>query len=138
MLGNTTYLPGASVLITDIGQQPPSNRSEPGSTLVCVTSNVNTACCRTSDNNENNTHGGAMGDYYYPNKSIVVRGNAIGNATNTFSRYGYTQQVRLGSIGNPVGPFGNYSCIVPDEHTGNTTIAFIYIYSGNLINVILL
>ena len=51
MLKSSTYIPGASVLISDIGPQL-ANRSNPGSTLVCVTTDVNTACCRERDNNK--------------------------------------------------------------------------------------
>ena len=133
MLGNTIYLPGDSVLITDIGEQLLENRAVVGSTLVCVTTNVNTDCCRSSDNFNSNPYGGAVGDYYYPNNSIVIRGNAIEIGTNTFSRYGYTHQVRLASVGNPLGPLGNYSCIVPDGLTGMNVSASIIIYAGNSI-----
>ena len=38
-VGNKEYLSGQLVNITDIGGQP-ANRSDPGSTLVCVTTNV--------------------------------------------------------------------------------------------------
>ena len=65
MLENNVYIPGDSVPITDIGPQP-GNRSDAGSTLVCVTTNVNTACCRGSD-------GGAIGEWYYPNGTRVPR-----------------------------------------------------------------
>ena len=123
MLNNTIYLPGDSVLITDIGAQLLEDRTVVGSTLVCVTTNVNTHCCRGSD-------GGAVGDYYYPNNSMVIRGNAIEIGTNTFSRYGYTEQVRLASVGNPLGPLGSYSCIVPDGLTGVDVSASINIYAG--------
>jgi len=36
------------VCISDIGPQP-ADRSHPGSTLVCVTTNVNTACGKVTD-----------------------------------------------------------------------------------------
>ena len=109
MLGNTIYLPGDSVLITDIGQLP-DLRSDPGSTLVCVTSNVNTQCCRGSDE-------GNVGEWFYPNGSMVPRVNTIGSAVNLVARFGYTHQVRLGSVGSPTGPLGVYRCDVPDKTT---------------------
>ena len=133
MLNNTIYLPGDSLVITDIGEQQLDNRPEPGSTLLCITTNVNSDCCRNSDNPNSNPYGGPVGDYYYPNNSIVIRGNAIGSATNTFSRYGNAQQVRLASVGNPLGPLGSYSCIVPDGLTGMDVSASIIIYAGNSI-----
>ena len=49
MLNGAIHLSGASVLISDIGLQP-ADRSDPGSTFVCVTNNVNTACCIVNDN----------------------------------------------------------------------------------------
>ena len=61
MLGNNIYFPGDS---TDIGEQQLNNRPDPGSTLVCVTTNVNTACCRSGDN----TNGGALGDFIGPDE----------------------------------------------------------------------
>ena len=119
MLGTKIYLPGGSVLITDIGEQEESDRSNAGSTLVCVTSNVNTACCRGKD-------GGNGGDWFYPNGSMVLRANAIGSAMNVFARYGYTHHVRLGIVGTPTGPLGVYQCDVPDE-TGTIVSASINI-----------
>ena len=107
MLGNTIYLPGDSVLITDIGQQP-ADCAEAGSSLVCVTSNVNTQCCRGKDN----PNGGAVGEWFYPNGSMVPRPNTI--STDIFARYAYTHHVRLVSIGSPTGPHGAYRCDVPD------------------------
>ena len=117
MLGNTIYLPGDSVLITDIGQQP-VDRSDPGSTLVCVTSNVNTQCCRGRD-------GGNVGEWFYPNGSMVPRVNTIGSAVNIVARY--THQVRLGIVGAPTGPLGVYRCDVPDGTTGTNVSASINI-----------
>ena len=58
MLRGTIYLPGSTVLITNIGTQGGTDPDQPGNTLVCVTTNINTQCCRNSDNN----NGGALGD----------------------------------------------------------------------------
>ena len=49
-LHGTVYLPSDTILITDIGSDNTNNRSDPGSSLVCVTTNVNTNCCRSIDN----------------------------------------------------------------------------------------
>ena len=96
-----------------IGNQSQQNRSDAGSTLICDTTNVNTHCCRTDD-------GGTFGDWYYPNGTVISRGrNVLG--TNTFARFAYTQQIRLGKIGNPEGPVGIYQCTVPDINGKITT-----------------
>ena len=106
-MGNKEYLSGQLVNITDIGEQP-ANRSDPGSTLVCVTSNVNMDCCRSSDRSGN----GGIGDWYYPNGSTVNSGSS-GKGQN-FTRYLYRHQVRLASEGVPEGPLGVYRCEIPD------------------------
>ena len=115
ILGNNIYLTGESVVITDIGEQP-ATRSDPGSTLVCVTTNVNTACCRGSD-------GGSVGDWFYPDGSMVPRSNNVGSSTNIFTRFGYTHQVRLGIVGTPSEPLGAYRCDVPDGMNGTITVS---------------
>ena len=126
MLGtNIIYLPGDSVLITDIGEQP-ITRSDAGSTLVCVTTNVNTQCCRNGDKN-NNPNGGAVGEWFYPDGSMVPRANNIGSSTNIFARFPYTQHVRLSSVGTPTGPLGVYRCDVPNGTTGSNVSASINI-----------
>ena len=119
MLGNNIYLPGDSVFITDIGEQP-VNRTDAGSTLVCVTNNVNTQCCRGAD-------GGNVGEWFYPDGSMVSRANNIGSSTNIFARYPYTHHVRLGSVGNATGPLGVYRCDVPHGATGSIVSASINI-----------
>ena len=119
MLGNIIYLPGDSLLITDIGEHP-DLRSDPGSTLVCVTTNVNTQCCRGSD-------GGNVGEWFSPDGSMVPRSNTIVSSTNIFARTGYTHHVRLGIVGTPTGPLGVYRCDVPDGTTGTIVSASINI-----------
>ena len=92
MLNGTIFFDGASVLISDIGSQP-AGRTDPGSTLVCVTTNVNTACCRGGDNNGvTNATAGAVGEWRYPNGTLVPRpgGNVV-----DFTRLGFAHQVRL-------------------------------------------
>ena len=118
-MGNTIYLPGDSVFITDIGQQP-VDRLNPGPTLVCVTTNVNSDCCRGRD-------GGNVGEWYYPNGSMVPRPSHIGSSTDYFTRYGHTHQVRLSTVGTSTGPLGAYRCDVPDGTTGTIVSASINI-----------
>jgi len=106
----------------DIGLQP-ANRSNPGSTLVCVTTNINTACCRAGDNPSNLPNGGAVGKWLYPNGTLVSRPS--GNVVD-FARLHHTQQVRLArlvSVSTP--PLGVYTCEVPTLGDGTFVTATI-------------
>ena len=103
--------------ITDIGSN--ANLSDAGSTLVCMTSNVNTKCCRNSD-------GGRVGEWFYPNGTKVPR-NFGTPADDIFTRSGYTEQVRLNRQANAVGPLGVYRCDVPAEPPGAIISASIMI-----------
>ena len=58
------YLPGDTVLITDIGVFTSS--TDPGTSLVCVTSNVNTECWVID-----NPNGGALGEWHFPDGTII-------------------------------------------------------------------
>ena len=112
MLNGTVYLPGDSILITDIGAQM---STDPGSSLVCGTSNVNTGCCRGTD-------GGNVGEWYFPNGAIVPRNSNAPSAD--FTRSGFTHQVRLNRRNNATSPTGTYECRVPGPETGSVmTIA---------------
>ncbi len=118
-MSGTVYLPGDTIPITDVGDSylPGSgvNQDDPGPSLVCVTSNVNTMCCRGSDN----PNGGGQGNWMYPNGTIVF-GNAF-NQFDNFTRSYHTQQIRLNRKRPDVmSPTGVYTCEVPDE--SNTTM----------------
>ena len=82
------YLPGDTVLITDIGIDVVADPNA-GFSLVCKTSNVNDHCCRGADN----PNGPSLGEWYFPNGIIVPRLSASPNGD--FTRTGYTHQVRL-------------------------------------------
>ena len=130
MVENRLYLPGDIVNINDIGTQLLDDRSNPGSTLVCVTTNVNMACCRNRDNNNN----GAIGNWYYPNGGMV---NGAGGASGeNFTKYVFRHQLRLSSQGAPEGPLGEYRCEIPDGSGGNVNarINIINILSGKLVS----
>ena len=111
------YQSGDSIFITDIGEAlPVPNNADPRSSLVCNTSNINTNCCRSRD-------GGNVGEWYFPNGTIVPRGSTGGDITRT----GYTHQVRLNRRNNAMTPLGNYTCVVPDmnntmNHTATITL----------------
>ena len=117
-LNGVIYNDGDSVLISDIGRQP-ADRSNPGPTLVCVTTNINTACCRGADNNGvTNATAGAVGEWYYPNGNLVPRpgGNVV-----DFARLGFTHQVRLArEVSDSTPPLGVYTCQVP--HPSGATV----------------
>ena len=117
MFNNTMYQPGDSVLISDIGPQP-SVRSDSGSTLVCATTNVNTACCRsTDDNGFMNDTAGAVGEWLYPDGTLVPRGSE--SNVIDFARFGFTHQVRLArKVSGSIPPLGVYTCQVPGLSTG--------------------
>ena len=116
-LNGVIHLAGDSVLITDIGSN--ATLSDVSSTLVCVTSNVNTKCCR-------NTDGGRVGEWYHPDGTIVPR-NAGTPGDDIFVRTGYTQQVCLNRRANAVGPLGVYRCDVPADPSGTIISASITI-----------
>ena len=116
-LNGTTYPSGATVPITSIGV---SDGEDAGSSLMCVTSNVNTMCCRGADN----PNGGAQGNWLWPNGTIV---NA--NPNGTITRSDYNQQIRFNRKRTDVlSPTGTYSCVVPagsdntKTHTANITL----------------
>ena len=106
MLDGTVYLPGDTVLITDIGIfVQATDPVDPGISLVCVTTNVNTQCCRGSD-------GGNVGEWYLPGGTLLPRFGSAPSAE--FSRSGYTEQVRLNRRNNAMTPTGAFECRVPD------------------------
>ena len=96
---------GSVIPITAIGES--ISQSNPGNSLVCVTSEVRTSCCRLSD-------GGSVGEWYFPNGTQVPRNKNSPNGD--YSRRGYAQQARLNRRNNAMGPVGTYTCRVPDEN----------------------
>ena len=123
------YLPGDTVLITDIGVSLPADPN-PGSSLVCNTANVNTHCCRGS----NNPNGGSLGDWYFSNGIIVPRPRD--NPNGDFIRTGWTHQVRLNRRNNAMTPLGTYECRVPHMDTTSTEVHTATITLGEYINFI--
>ena len=112
------YLPGDTVLITDIGAQV---STDPGTSLVCVTSNVNTECCRGSDN----PNGGRLGEGFF-NGIIIPRNSESAD----FSMSVFNEQVRLNRRNNAMGPTGTYQCRVPPLGGGAVVTASITIAAG--------
>ena len=129
-LNNNIYLPNDVVLISDIGDISVTHEF-PGSALVCVTTNVNIDCCRPSDKN-NNTHGGLVGQWFFPNSTIVPRPMN----SSSFSRRGSAHQVRLSRVeGKPAGPPGVYRCDVPHGNNGTNISASISLVERKLLIV---
>ena len=113
-LSGTVYLSGDTILITDIGS---ANTDDSGSSLVCVTSNVNPRCCRTAD-------GGSGGEWHLPD------GTRILNTPDTnFYRTRHKEQVRLNRRNNTMSPTGVFTCEVPND--GDSTVATITIGECN-------
>ncbi len=125
-IGSRTLGDGESVNITDIKGQP-LDRDDPGNTLICHTRYVNIQCCRGRESKM-----GAIGNWYPPTGHPVITLANLGQTTDTLYRVVYTQQVRLASIGAPVGPLGVYTCSVPDNNGKivNATVNIINILSG--------
>ena len=101
------YPSGSNISITKVGAFTTSTGvASPDSSLVCVTSEVNPQCCRNRD-------GSNVGEWYYPDGSMVPRNR--GNQNADFSRNGYAQQVRLNRRNDALGPVGEFTCKVPRE-----------------------
>lgn len=77
-IGDTVYLPNSIVDITDIGSQP-ADFSNPGSTLICVTINVNTRCCRQTDGRD-------TGNWRFANHTIIPQ-HSMMNREEPFETY---------------------------------------------------
>ncbi len=75
---------------------------------------------------------GAIGNWYPPTGPPVIFIANLGQTTDALYRVVYTQQVRLASIGAPVGPLGIYTCSVPNNNGTlvNATINIINSLSG--------
>ncbi len=113
-MSGTVYLPGDTIPITDVGDSylngDQTNQVDPGPSLVCVTSNVNTMCCRGGDHPGN----GSQGNWIYPDDNIVLGNSA--NPNGDITRSFHYQQIRLNRKRPDVmSPTGVYTCEVPDE-----------------------
>ncbi len=116
--------------IEDIGPHV-IDRNDRGAALICNTDNINTECCRSSDNNGN----GPIGDWFYPDNSQVIHNSQDASTNNTFVRTVFQREVRLVKRGNPVEPLGLYKCEVPNFR-GDTVSASIYIMSSEYITLL--
>ena len=103
-LNGVVYLPGDTVLITDIGIGVRGS-PDPGSSLVCITTNIITNCCRAAD-------GGNVGEWFFPDGTMVPR--FVTSPNGDFTRTSWTHEVRLNRRNNVTTPLGTYTCVVPD------------------------
>ena len=104
-LNGTVYLPNDTIDITNIGSE--NNRSDHGSSLVCVTTNVNMRCCRSVDDPPN---GKSRGEWLDPDGNMILNRLDI----NLF-RTRYTRQVRLSRRNDAMSPTGVFTCDVPND-----------------------
>ena len=130
MLNTKVYLPGDTILISDIGSQP-DNYSDPGSTLVCVTTNVNKECCNESDYFSDAFFEESVGAWYYPDSREV---SSFIDNTVDFEIVAYTEQLRLARVNtSTVAPLGIYTCQIPQWLSGKYAYANItLIKSGKM------
>ena len=116
-LNGTVYLPGDTILITDIGTENTSDMNDPGSSLVCNTTNVNTNCCRDVD-------GGSKGEWLDPDGTMILN-----STSDDFYRTRYTHQIRLNRRNDAISPTGVFTCVIPNDgdstmnHTATITIS---------------
>ena len=78
---------------------------------MCVTTDVNTQCC---------TDVGGVGEWFFPDRSMVPRNIDDPNRTSQIIRTGRTNQVRLNFRTHQTSPTGEYTCLVPE--TGGSVI----------------
>ena len=125
MLGNRIYLPGDTIFISDIGVQP-NNKSDPGSTLVCVTINVNIKCCRGIDNPDE----ARIGNWMNPDNQQVPKSYSA-TSNDSFVRVGWLHQIRLAKNGNAI-QCGLYTCEVPQQINSSVTIRASIFLTGEI------
>ena len=98
--------------------------SDPGTSLVCVTSNINMNCCRGMDGPNSKS----LGEWHFPDGTIVPRNSDAPSAN--FTRSSFSHQVRLNRMNNARSPNGIYECRVPDGVTGELVNATIILDRG--------
>ena len=113
------YEPGDSILITDVGVH--LGDSGPGDSLVCVTTDVNTQCC---------TDTGDIGEWFFPNGSMVLHNIDDSNRNTQIVRTGHANQVRLNFRTRQTSPTGEYTCVVPVTNGSVNQTAGIRLVTG--------
>lgn len=117
--GGRIYLPGQTVLITDIGAG--------NAALACDTRNVNSQCCAASDADGVTR---VQAEWLFPSGTIVTPDRGMTHLD--FTRSVATRQLRLNHRNNALAPLGAFTCHVPDSGGGNQT-ATISLILGKMI-----
>ena len=116
------YESGDSILITDIKlHQTSGDNIGPGDSLVCVTTDVNTQCCNDT---------GGVGEWFFPNRTMVIRNIDDPNYNTQIIRTGRANQVRLNFRKRRTSPTGEYTCVVPETDGSVIHKAGIRLVSG--------
>ena len=107
-LSSTTIINNTEILITDIGEEAENS-------LSCHTDLVD--CCR----NQDTTGPEPLGEWYYPDGSVVQNNGGSEAANESFHRGRNLQRVNLlrREELNPLSPTGSYCCEIPTTE-GNT------------------
>ena len=109
-LGTTNITNNTEILITDIGEDAPDGLPS----LTCRTDLRN--CCRNSD-----TVGqGALGEWYYPNGSIIPFMDTTSEGFYRRRNFQTVIMIRSETV-NPLSPTGSYCCEIPTTR-GNRTL----------------
>ena len=107
------YPPNVAVNLADIGVD--------GNSLRCLTPLM--PCCRSSDN----PNGGALGDWWFPNGSVVYSRNSGADISRTRG----ASSVLLHRSNNVMSPTGVYTCKIPDNNSITSELD-VYLYGGQL------
>ena len=113
------YEPGDSILITDVRLH--HGDAGPGDSLVCNTTDVNTQCC---------TDVGGVGEWFFPDGSMVLHNIDDPNRNSQIVRTGRANQVRLNFRTRQTSPTGEYTCVVPETSGSVIQTAGIRLVSG--------
>ena len=88
---------------------------------MCVTTNVNTRCC---------TDVGGVGEWFFPDGSMVLRNIDDPNRNSPIIRTGRANQVRLVFRSRQTSPTGKYTCVVPETGGSVNQAAGIRLVTG--------
>ena len=127
MLEGNTYPPGAEIPITEVGAE--LSHRDPGSSLLCMTTNVNPLCCRRRNRAGGARKGGTVGGWFFPN-GTEVNPRSPRRRMLDFSRSHFAHQVRLNRQNNPVEPTGGYQCRVAARGSGRTVTATVFLLTS--------
>ena len=88
---------------------------------MCNTTDVNTQCC---------TDVGGVGEWFFPDGSMVLHNIDDPNRNSQIVRTGRTNQVRLNFRTRQTSPTGEYTCVVSETGSSVIQTAGIRLVSG--------